>query len=330
MDSKKIIKKYIMPGGFVRFGAVILGIVLAVTLVMGLITLTADPGDPVAYDTTTTPTGTMAYIDVVGVSNWLYQYDDAVYYTVEDVYGDLYTVRLKDSQLKELSAQEKYWNRVSDAVPAPEAYRLVGLVQNAGSDVRESLAQSWDITTADYEAYFGMTFLNATTTAGAQNSALWFVGALISGLLALLCLIFQLRASSMAKKCLGVLEERCLLDKAAQQLENPAEQLIIGKNRGILTQDFVFGKGTGAVVAYSDILWAYKQDAKRNFMPVNSYLMVATSWMGAQGVVDLNAPDKTGCIGDALAVIATRNPRAMLGFTNENRSAYKAALRATK
>lgn len=330
MDSRKIIKKYIMPGGFVRIGAVLCAIVLAVTLVMGLMALNAETPDPVEFYPSETPTGTMAYIDVVGVSNWLYDYDGAVYYSVEDAEGYLYTVRLKASQLKEMSAQEEYWNRTTETAPMPEAYRLVGYVQKTSDDVRESLAQSWDITVVEYDQYFGENFLNATTSVGAENSAGWFVGALFSGLFCLLFIILQSRAASVAKKCLAVLEDRCLLEKAAQQLQNKDAQLVIGKNRGILTQDFIFGKGTGAVFTYEDIVWAYKQDQKRNFVLVNSYLMAATAWMGAQSIIDLNGPDKTGCIGDALAVIGRRNPQVILGYTKENRKAYRTAVKTAK
>lgn len=330
MDPKNVIKRYIMPGFFVRAGAIVLAAVFAVTLVMGLLALNTKTADPVEFYPSETPTGTMAYIDVVGVSNWLYQYDSNIYYSVEDVEGYLYTVQLKNSQLKEMAAQETYWNRADENAPMPEAYRLVGYVQRTGNDVKESLAQSWEITEAEYTQYFGENFLNATTSVGAEKSAGWFVGAMISGLFSLLFFILQLRAASVAKKCLRVLEDNCLLEKAAQQLKNKESHLVIGKKRGILTPDFVFGKGSGAVLAYSDIVWAYKQDAKRNFMHVNSYLVAATAWMGATNVIDLNAPDKTGCIGDALAVIGRRNPQVLLGFTNENRRAYKDALKAGK
>ena len=330
MDPKKIIKKYIMPGFLVRGGAIVLAVVFAVTLTIGLLALTAETPDPVEFYPSETLTGTMAYIDVVGVSNWLYQYDSAVYYSVEDAEGYLYTVRLKDSQLKEMYAQEEYWNRTTETAPMPEAYRLVGYVQKTGNDVRESLAQSWDITEAEYSQVFGENFLNATTSAGAENSAIWFVAALISGLFSLLCFVLQMKAASLSKKCLAVLENRCLLEKAAQQLQNKQMQVVIGKNRGIMTEDFIFGKGTGAVLAYSDIVWAYKQDAKRYGMDVNGYLMAATVWMNAQGIIDLNAPDKTGCIGDALAIIGRRNPQVLLGYTNENRRAYREAVKAAK
>ena len=329
MDPEKIIKKYIMPGTLVRVGAIVLGLALVVCLIMGITTQGAEMPDPVEFYPDDTPAGTMAYIDVVGVSNWLYQYDSATYYSVEDAEGYLYTVRLEDSQLAEMSAQADYWNRTTEDAPMPEPHRLVGYVQKTADNVRESLAQSWDITVGEYDQYFGVNFLNATTSTGVENSVPWFIGALFSGLFALLCLVFLLRAASVSKKCLKVLEERCLIEKAAQQLENSEEHFVVGKNRGILTTDFIFGKGTGAVIAYTDVIWAYKMN-RRSYMVENAYLMVGTPWMGVENVIDLNKPDKYGHVSDALAMIAQKNPETLLGYTSENRKAYKATLKAGK
>lgn len=324
MDSKKIIKKYIMPNSLVRICAVVFGAVMVVTLFMGITALNAEVPDPVDFYPSETPVGTSAYIDVVGVSNWLYQYDEAIYYSVEDAYGYLYTVRLKDSQLKEMAAQEEYWNRTSETAPMPEPYRLVGVVQEASASVKESLAQAWGISESEYVEYFGVNFLNATTSVGAENSSVWFIGAFGSFLVTLLCLVFQLQAAIVSKKCLKELEERCLMDKAAQQLSFAENHFVVGKNRGILTQDFIFGKGTGAVVPFSDVVWAYKLDQRRNFAIASSYLMVGTPWMGAERIIDLNQADKYGYISDTLAMIAEKNPNAMLGYTKENRRAYNA------
>ena len=102
MDPRKIIKKYIMPGFLIRGGAVVLAVVLAVTLVMGIMALNTEVPDPVEFYHTETPTGTMAYIDVVGISNWLYQYEGETYYTVW-----CFTDKLPSlSDLKDLAASE--------------------------------------------------------------------------------------------------------------------------------------------------------------------------------------------------------------------------------
>lgn len=329
MDAKKTIKKYICPGAWMAVLGWLLAAVLVVSLILGLATLTGtdSSAEAVEFYPDESPRGTTVYIDVVGVSSWLYQYDDAVYYSVEDAEGYLYTVRLSDTQYNAMTAQQAYWERADENEPVPAPYRLVGVAKDIPSNVRESLAQSWSITTAEYDQYFGTGYLNATTSAGQEASAGFFVVALVSGMFALLCLIFCMRAGKNAKKCLNQLEERCLLEKAAQQLEFTDGHTIIGKKRAILTQDFLFGKGTGVVVAYDDILWAYKQDQRRNFVVANSYLMIATRFMSAQGAIDLNRADRKGIIGDALVIIAQRNPKTLLGYTSENGKAYKAMVR---
>lgn len=331
MNAKKTIKKYILPKAWVGIVGWLLVAVMLVCAVMGLAALGG--GNDVAaaeFYPNDSESGTMAYINVVGVSNWLYQNDDAVYYSVEDAEGYLYTVRLSDSQYNAMAAQQEYWNRETDSEPLPNAYHLVGYVRDVSSNIRSTLAECWDITEDEYDYYFGEKYLNCTTSAGEQNSAPWFVVALISGLFALCVGIISGRAKRVAKKCLRQLEERCLLEKAAQQLEFTEGHTVIGKNRGILTQDFLFGKGTGAVILYSDILWAYKQEQRHNFVAVNSYLMVATRYMSAQGAIDLNRVDRKGYLGDALAVISQKNPHALLGYTSENGKAYKAMVKEGK
>ena len=330
MDSQKIIKKYIMPGGFCRFGRIVFTLLTVALLVMGFVTLNTDTGEAVPFHPIDTPTKTMAYIDVVGLSNWLYQSDSVTYYSVEDDMGNLYTVRLKDSQVQEMAAQEKYWNRETELEPMPAPYRLEGYVQSASTEVKSSLAKSWDISTEEYEMYFGLNYLNATTSVASEKAAGWFVGALFAFLFALFFLLIYGRAASMAKKCLKHLEERNLTDRAAQQLENTAGHTVIGKNKAIMTQEFLFGKGTGAVLPYSEILWAYKQEVRRYGIPVNCYLVAGTAYLKPQGVIDIPGADKKGFLGDALAILAQRCPNAALGFTNENRVAYNAAFKAAK
>ena len=323
MDAKKTIKAYIMPRPWVRVLLAVMTLSMALCLVLGLLTLNGEEADAVVFHPVDSETGGMAYIDVVGVSDWLYQYDDATYYSVEDAEGYLYTVRLTERQYNAMAEQQVFWNRESDSEPMPAPYRLVGLVQGTPDNVRSSLAQSWDITPAQYDNYFGILLLNATTSANAQASSGWFLGALFSGMFALLCCVFQFRAAGVAKKCLARLEETGMLEKAAMQLDNPVNQTVIGRNKAILTGDFLFGKGTGAVLAYSDIIWCYQQDQRRNFMVANSYLTAGTAFLAPQGVIDLNRPDKEGIIGDALTVIARKNPEVLVGYSRENSREYR-------
>lgn len=316
MDAQKTIKKYILPNTMSTISIIL----VAVALVLAVIGITAMGGaDDTALEfyPNESETGTMGYIDVVGVSDWLYQYDGATYYTAMDTEGYLYTVQLSDSQFKNLAPQFDYWmDENADAV-MPDAFRLEGLVRDVTSDVRSTLAECWELTTVEYDQYFGTKFLDATSTTGQEAGAPWFFGALILGCFGLAFLLVSGRSKRNAKKCLKVLEEKNLLDRAAAQLENPVGQTVIGKNRGILTENFLFGKGTGMVVAYSDMIWVYQQDRKRNFVPVNSYLMVGTMATAVEAAVDLNRTDKEGVLSQAIMVISQRNPDAMIGYSKE-------------
>lgn len=323
MNEKQIIKKYIQPKGM----SVVAMLLLIAALVLAIVGMTAgasETGTAQEFFPGESPNGTMAYIDVVGVSDWLYKYDGSTYYSVEDAFGYLYTVKLKDSQFSNLKDQQIFWNRETDDVPMPAAFRLEGVVTAVTSDIRTNLADCWGITTEDYDLYFGTKFLDATTTASEEASAPWFVFAALCGIFGIAFLVGPVRASRNAKKCLQNLEEKGLLERAAQQLENTEMHTVIGKkNRGIMTQDFIFGKGTGMVVPYTDIIWCYQNDRRYNFVPVNSYLMVGTVVNGVEPAVDLNKYDKDGFIVEALEQIAQRNSQAMVGYKREFLKAFK-------
>lgn len=329
MDTTKTIKKYILPKSWMKIAGLVLCLVTVVCLIWGLAALGSADSDAAEFYPSETPDGTMAYIDIVGVSDWLCEYDGATYYAVEDAEGYFYTVRLSDSQFKKLDAQLDYWYRESNDVPVPEAYHLEGYVRSIDADIRSTLAEVLGLTSAEYGDYFGTKYVDGTTSIGEQASLPWFMGALFCFLFALFFLILYGRSAKLAKKCLIRLDELNLLDRAARQVENVECNTVIGKNQGMLSQEFLFGRGTGIVVPYSDILWCYQLDRKRNFVPVNSYLMVATADFSAQTAVDLNRVDRHGVISEALQIIAQRNPNVLVGYSKENGNAYK-AMRANK
>lgn len=319
MDAQKTLKKYILPKGIAILTVISLLLVAAalVFTVLGIAAKDAVDDTATLFYPAKSKTGTTAYIDVVGVSDWLYKNGDSVYYSVMDTEGYLYTVRLNDPQFKELSAQFDYWmNGDENAVP-PAAFRLEGVVKNVNSDIRSALAECWEMSAMEFDAYFGTKLLDATASAAVEALAPWLFGALTCGLFGIVFLLVFWNVNRTAKKCLRRLEELCLTERAAQQLDMTESNTVIGKNRGMLSRDFLFGKGTGMVVPYSDILWAYQLDRKRNFIPINSYLMVGTLANGVVGAVDLNRSDMAGVIAEALAVISQRNPDTMIGHTRD-------------
>lgn len=323
MDAQKTIKKYILPKTMTIISAllVVIGLVLAV---LGIVAMSNADTEALEFYPDESATNSMAYIDVVAVSDWAYQYDEAVYYTAMDADGYLYTVRLNDSVFKQMAEQNEYWNTDDENAVAPAPFRLEGVVKDASNDTRDSMAEAWDMTAEEYYQYFGHKYIDATTNSRTEALGPWLFGAIMFCLFGIVFLFLSGKANRNAKKCLARLEELGMLERAAQQVEMTDSNTIIGKNRGMLSRDFLFGKGTGMVVAYSDILWAYQQDRKRNLVPVNSYLMVGTMATAVEGAVDLNRNDRHGYIAEALEIIGQRNPEAMIGYSRDFAKAFNA------
>ena len=328
MDAAKIIKKYISSPTWVGIVGWLLAVITVVSLVTGLVQ-SAMVGSIAAQEfyPDYSEAGTQAYIDVVGVSDWLYKNDGDVYYSVEDAEGYLYTVRMKTSLFNKLTAQQEYWNRTSEDAPMPEAYRLSGCVRKSTSDIKSSLSQAWGITTTEYSLYFGAAYLDTTTSAGAEAGVMGYALAFFCGIFALGLLLSFYSVASQAKKCLAALEERGLLERAAAQLESGI-LLKLGKDRGRLTDQFIFGRGTGLVLRYDEILWAYQRTQRTNYVVTNISLVVNTRRKKNQSIVTMGRKGKDNQIAQALLMIYQHNPRALVGYTPENASAYKQLLKA--
>lgn len=322
MDAQKTIKKYILPKTMTTV-ALVLAVAAVVLAVLGVGAMKSADTEALEFFPSESKIGTMGYIEVVGISDWLYQYDEDTYYTAMDAEGYLYIVVLSDSQFKNMAPQLEYWNDEDPNAVIPAPVRLEGMVTKVSSDTRSAISEVWQLTTAEYDQYFGTLFLDTTTSTAEAAAAGWFVFALLCGIVAIAFFVVTAQASANAKKCLRRLEELNLTERAARQLANEEYTTVIGKNRAMMSQDFIFGKGTGVVVPYSDIVWCYQLDRKRNMIPVNSLLMVGTMTMNPVGAIDLNRPDKVGVIAEAMDIVAQRNPHALVGYSKEYAAQYK-------
>ena len=325
MDAKYTIKKYIQPSKALAVVTVLLLVVTVVCLAAWFMTISS--ADAVAMEKmdefypNESEVGSMAYVDVVGISNWLYDYDGAVYYSVEDAEGYFYTVRVSEDEYKKMKAQQEYWLRESDSEPMPEAHRLTGVVSTTVPTVKSSLAESWDISVSEYEQYFGKLYLNTTTTAGEEKAMGWFVGMIFCGIFAGILLACLIGASSRTRKSLNTLEERGLLERAAMELEAPGN-LTIGKDQARLSQQFLFERGGGIAIPFGDILWCYQQTRQQGFSTVGVNLIVRTASGKMLQAISVPGKDKKGLVREAMVWIAQHNPNVFLGYTNENMAAY--------
>ncbi len=213
-------------------------------------------------------------------------------------------------------------DHVESSVPQPEPYRVYGYAKTTGSTVARQLAETWGIEKDDYLAQYGKVLLdtNATDESGVTMGAV--LGGFIALLIGLIFVLALVPAEQNAAKCLRALEARGLTQRAAGQLESEAN-LVIGKDEGRLSQEFLYGRKTGIVVPYDSILWCYRRVTRQNFSTVSTSLILCTRDMKKKAAIVLSGKDKDDVLNRAMLVIAAHNPTVLLGFTNENASAYR-------
>lgn len=332
MDSKKILQKYAQPSKVLLIlAAVLLVVALACIPMMIMSTSNAEEeaGAPAKFDSVRSESGDYCYIDVIGISNWLYKYDSATYYTAMNSNGDLFTVRVSDSDFKAMQAQYDWWMSEDEDEAPPAPYRLKGIAYSTGSTLKDSIAQSWEITQSEYTEAFGTMYLNACQNPGENAMSGWLFVALMCGITALVLFVCYLPGCSTFKKCLKALEEKNLLDAAASELENP-ENIRIGKDQARLSRRFLFCKHNGVAVPYTDVLWVYRQNVKRYFViTVSSTLVIHTAY-GQFNCMAVNGSDKKNELGPVFSAIAQANPDVLIGYTGENQREFNARRKAAK
>lgn len=139
-------------------------------------------------------------------------------------------------------------------------------------------------------------------------------------------LTVDLPAVRRGKKSLAQLQAAGKLELSAAEL-SAADSKVIGRDRAILAEHFLFGYQNGAAFAYSDLLWVYKRRYTQRVMglPVKTVesLIVSTASQREVCAVNLGGRDKKNELDAAIAHIQNRNPNILLGYTKENKQACK-------
>lgn len=330
MDSKKILEKYLKPAAALKIIGWVLLVASVAMLVMGIVSAgnaNSDAGSPEEFHPLYSDKGEYVYLDVVSISNWLIKDDGKTYYVVMDREGYSYTVQVSDSEYKKMDDQYDYF--MDDDAVMPKAYRLKGVAKETGKELSRDIADCVGIASYEYEDYFGTMYLDATSTPGDDAFALWLVGFIVCFVLGLIFLLICLPASGNFKKCMALLEERGLVDMAAAELES-GEYEQVGKDCARLTRQFFFGKNSGMVLPYGDIQWLYRQNVKRNFVTVNVNLIVSTNKLNQKVMMSYNGRNRDEELNKVFMTVAERNPNVLLGYSSENRKAYKERKEAAK
>lgn len=104
--------------------------------------------------------GAYAYVDLIGISDWVYRDGIKRYYAAEDE-DYYYIVSVRGSQLADMEDIAEYWDREEDSEDPP-VYTLTGYMGTISEDVREAFKYVFDIDDETFDRLFGDDYLDAT------------------------------------------------------------------------------------------------------------------------------------------------------------------------
>ena len=317
-DNGKSMKAFVRPAAGARIAAAAVWVLALALFAAAAAAGSRDEGDPALFRPFDSEEGSYVYLDIVGVSDWVFRSGSDTYYMVLDGDGRAYCARLTDAQFGGLGEYNRYWNEVIGTAPAP--YRLSGLCSGIWPDMRTSMAGAWDMEEDEFTDWFGDRYLDATTSPGEQAQAMWLVFGFFALLAGVILAAVTVPAQTAERRCLKRLEQTDRLDAAAADFgaasgpETPSGPVLLGRS-------FLFVRRGGAIVPYSDILWCYKRVTHTNFFITMETAVVCTADRRTWSLG--GARSRLSTADSVLAALAERCPNARFGFSKENRAWYK-------
>ncbi len=325
MDEKKTLLGYIGPGPAITLVCVML---LAAMLLCAFYTPPAVEFEP-QYPPPI-PSGSpyfddgeesqYAYLNAIAVSDAICQNPDGrLYYAVEDDSHYFRVVCMSGQTYALMGPQRDRWNS-SDVEPS--FIRLTGRLCAMPADVRQAFVDVFAMDGDVFDGYFGTLCLieEPVVIPDQSRSPVWTVLAVIFALgffatLALWLASFLPAWSAMVR--LGAAER---LGEAVRQLEDPSAREKRG-GRLRLTEDFLFGRGSGLAAAWEDVCWCYERSLPSEKAALAHLLVIRTA-DGRAHPVFFPAQELKELRRLANAINA-RNPKMLWGFTPENREAWR-------
>ena len=321
MDAQKKIRSYICPSRLLRWTALALLIAAAVLLIGGAVAFAAADNTVVPFSQADSQPGTMASAEITGVSHWLYRTAGETYYTAFDAAGNNYVLCLKDRDFARMGPQAAYY--LFQNGDMPEGFPLTGCVQILPAEVQAGLAEMWAMTPEEFDSAFGTLVLNCATTTRREAASPWFFPAISFALAGLALLLYWRRKEQTALRCLKRLEELGLTEAAAAQLADLDRCTLLGDDRGKLTEDFLFGRGTGMACFLGDILWFYRVEKSRLFLLPRTVMMAGTRHTLLRSAVNMKRFDRLNITADVAAAIGRKNENVLLNHSRANSAAFK-------
>lgn len=324
--SAKKLRNYLGSASWMRLLELGLLIMAAAAFVAG-ITLTGKQGDPSKavefYPAEDEMKGRYAYIDVVGVSDYVASRDTERWYAVidRDGYGNI--VKMSTSQFMTLKKHNDWW--YSDEEDFIDPTRIYGMPNKISDELADVIADVFDYESrSDVADVFGKYYLDTTESPHDMISGIILFIAFAALLADIFLFITNASRNGTARRCIRRLNDLGLTDLAAEQLESPLTEAI-GKDTTRLSQDFIYCRPLGTVMALSDIIWLYGHVQRYNGIVVSQTLRAGGKTLKAVPVCQTEKGKDgigTEAFSHIMEVLSQRDPELMLGYSPEQQKLY--------
>ena len=328
MNPKKIIKNYIGPSALLRLlcWVLVLGSVFLLATGVLLSVRREDPEDAARFNSLYEDSGDFVYLDAIAVDEWLCKYTvdgkTSTYYTIMAADKYYYIAVLSDAQLSRMTAQQEFWYEYDYEQPIPadtKIYRLYGVARPITDEVKTDIAKIYDMTSTEFDDYFGYMYINATALPSEGRGTPYIVAAVLAFALWLIISPFNRQVRKATRKSLKRLEQSGKLEAAAAELSGRVT--VLGNDQCRVSDSFVYSS-RGVAVEHGDILWLY-----RTSLPAGGNALVAcTSYKKAYYLLKIHGRDRDGVVDSALELLASRIPSVLVGLNSNNQLQYRTLL----
>ena len=239
------------------------------------------------------------------------------FYFVADESSYLYIVRLSPKKYEEIKKEH-------DKNPDNFRYTLKGYIFNSPYDLKKLAINAYNrgrevserISYADFESYFGKTYLDDRITPNTNIATTCLAIGAFMGIFAFVSLCIFLNNAIKTKSTI----KKYGMQELESELE-ASDVIAYEKANTYLTNKFVMSNMCGLrAIKYEDILWTYMEKRRQNGVTVGKYLLVLTK-DGKREYVSSNLNEDT--LKEIMEKIYLKNNSVLIGFTAENNKEYK-------
>lgn len=233
----------------------------------------------------------------------------------------LYIVYLTDEQFNELDRDD------IETTPI----RIDGITKAISDNILEYALETYNepldeenkISADEAKSYFGTVYLDATTEFTEANDTYFAFGALV-GIIGIIYFVIALILKIKYNRSINKLSEEDinLLDDEM----NSASAFYYDRQHLCLTENYIIQfSGKFKAISYKDVVWMYKFVQRVNF--VKSYeainIMTNDGKLSTIATFQMITKSRKELFEEIWNTIANKNPKILLGYSNENKQKMK-------